>query len=196
MRAIYGAVNRDFAENGFSDFMGIDYVGGFDRRFADLDDEARSHLYAMLGRAPDLPERLLNEARDLLRRVGIDDSGDRSETARQIMCQARAAAAASFADPAVQDMANRMAIAAAILRPLGMVTSSPFQAVSRAAAATFAPTGADVTADPEQWHQEDGKNEKAERQRYARMTSVGGGRGVYEPQAKGPRTRNRDRSYR
>lgn len=78
MRAIYGAVNRDFADNGFSDFLGIDYVGGFDRRFADLDDEARVHLYAMLGRAPDLPEHLLNEARDLLRRVGIEDSGDRS----------------------------------------------------------------------------------------------------------------------
>lgn len=86
MRAIYGAVNRDFADNGFSDFLGLEYVGGFERRFADLDDEARAHLYAMLGRAPDLPEHLLNEARDLLHRVGIDDSGDRSEAARQIMC--------------------------------------------------------------------------------------------------------------
>jgi hypothetical protein len=65
MRAIYGAVNRDFADNGFSDFLGIDYVGGFHRRFADLDDEARGHLYAMFGRAPDLPKDLLNEARDL-----------------------------------------------------------------------------------------------------------------------------------
>lgn len=140
--------------------------------FADLDDEARGHLYAMLGRAPDLPEQLLNEARDLLRRVGIDDSGDRSETARQIMCQARAAAAASFADPALQDMANRMAIAAAIMRPLGVVTSSPLQAVSPAAAATSAPTAANVAADPEQWDEEDGEDEKVERQRYARMTPL------------------------
>ncbi len=172
MRAIYGAVNRDFADNGFSDFLGIDYVGGFDRRFADLDEEARGHLYAMLGRAPDLPEHLLTEARDLLRRVGIDDSGDRSERARQIMCQARAAAAASFADPALQDMANRMAIAAAIMRPLGVVTSSPLQAVAPAAAATSAPTAANVAADPEQWDEEDGEDEKAERQRYARMTPL------------------------
>jgi integrase len=172
MRAIYGAVNRDFAANGFGDFLGIDYVGGFDRRFADLDDEARGHLYAMLGRAPDLPEQLLNEARDLLRRVGIDDSGDRSETARQIMCQARAAAAASFADPALQDVANRMAIAAAIMRPLGVVTSSSLQAVAPAAAATSAPTEANVAADPEQWDEEDGEDEKVERQRYARMTPL------------------------
>lgn len=172
MRAIYGAVNRDFAENGFGDFLGIDYVGGFDRRFADLDDEARGHLYPMLGRAPDLPEHLLNEARDLLRRVGIDDFGDRSEAARQIMCQARAAAAASFADPALQDMANRMAIAAAIMRPLSAVTSSPLQAVASAAAATFAPIPANVATDPEQWREEDGENEKAERQRYARMTPL------------------------
>lgn len=171
MRAIYGAVNREFADNGFSDFLGIDYVGGFDRRFADLDEEARGHLYAMLGRAPDLPEHLLTEARDLLRRVGIDDSGDRSERARQIMCQARAAAAASFADPALQDMANRMAIAAAIMRPLGVVTSSPLQAVAPAAAATSAPTAVNVAADPEQWDEEDG-DEKAERQRYARMTPL------------------------
>ena len=172
MRAIYGAVNRDFAANGFGDFLGIDYVGGFDRRFADLDDEARGHLYAMLGRAPDLPEQLLNEARDLLRRVGIDDSGDRSETARQIMCQARAAAAASFADPALQDVANRMAIAAAIMRPLGVVTSSSLQAVAPAAAATSAPTEANVAADPEQWDEEDGEDEEVERQRYARMTPL------------------------
>ena len=54
----------------------------------------------MFGRAPDLPKDLLNEARDLLNRVGIDEVGDRGEAARQIMCQARAAAAASYADPA------------------------------------------------------------------------------------------------
>ncbi|MEK9210956.1 integrase [Sphingomonas sp. 2378] len=172
MRAIYGAVNRDFAANGFGDFLGIDYVGGFDRRFADLDDEARGHLYAMLGRAPDLPEHLRNEARDLLRRVGIDDSDGRSEAARQIMCQARAAAASSYADPVLQDMANRMAVAAAIIRPLGMVAPSHSQTVAPTAGVTSVPTAANVAADPEQWDEEDGEDEKAERQRYARMTPL------------------------
>lgn len=86
------------------------------------------------------------------------------------MCQARAAAAASFADPALQDMANRMAIAAAVMRPLSVVTSSSLQAVAPAAAATSAPTAANVMANPEQWDEDDGEDEKAERQRYARMT--------------------------
>ena len=36
-------------------------VDGFERRFADLDDQACEHLYAMLGRARDPPEHLLNE---------------------------------------------------------------------------------------------------------------------------------------
>ncbi|MDQ1156410.1 integrase [Sphingomonas sp. SORGH_AS 950] len=172
MRAIYSAVNRDFADNGFTDFLGIDYVGGFDRRFADLDDEARGHLYAMLGRTPELPEHLLNEARDLLRCVGVDDSGDRSEAARQIMCQARAAAAASYGDPALQDMANRMAVAATIMRSLGAAAPSPAQIVAPTPAAMSAQTAANVAADPEQWDEEDGEDEKAERQRYARMSPL------------------------
>ncbi len=51
MLGIYAALNADFAVNGFGDYMGIDYVGSFDERFASLDDEARSHLSAMLSRA-------------------------------------------------------------------------------------------------------------------------------------------------
>lgn len=172
MRAIYGAANRDFADNGFSDFLGIDYVGGFDRRFADLDDEARGHLYAMFGRAPDLPKDLLNEARDLLNRMGIDDVGDRGEAARQIMCQARAAAAASYADPALQDMANRMAVAAAIMRPLGVVTPSPVEPLAPPPPALSVPTAVNVPADTGQWQDEDGEDEQAEQLRYARMTPL------------------------
>ncbi|WP_293878234.1 MULTISPECIES: hypothetical protein [unclassified Sphingomonas] len=66
-------------------------------------------------------------------------------------------------------MANRMAVAVAIMRPLGVVTPSPVQTVAPVAAATSAPTAANVAADPEQWNEED---EKAERQRYARMSPL------------------------
>ena len=172
MRAIYGAVNRDFADNGFSDFLNINYVGGFDRRFADLDDEARGHLYAMLGRAPDLPEHLLTEASDLLRRVGIDDGGDRSEAARQIMCQARASAASSYADPTLQDIANRMAVAAATMLSLGGVSPSPVQSVAPHPPTAPMPMALNIPTDTEQWRDEEGEDEKAERQRYARMTPL------------------------
>lgn len=114
MLAIYAAVNGDFAINGFADYMGIDYVGSFDRRFAGLDDEARGHLSAMLGRAGDLPTNLLAEARSLMNRVGIAANDDRTQNARRIMCEARAVAAATYADPAVRDTASALALVQAL----------------------------------------------------------------------------------
>lgn len=93
--------------------------------------------------------------------MGVYDSGDRSEAARQIMCQARAVAAASYADPALQDMANRMAVAATIVRLLGAAAPSPAQIVAPTPAPMFAQTAANVAADPEQWDEEDGEDEKA-----------------------------------
>src|SRR3546814_3601147 len=41
MLSIYAAFNGDFIANGFDDYMGIDYIGSFDKRFPSLDDEAR-----------------------------------------------------------------------------------------------------------------------------------------------------------
>lgn len=114
MLAIYAALNGDFAANGFADYMGIDYVGGFDRRFSNLDEEARGHLSALLGRADDLPKNLLGEARGLLGRVGIPANDDRAENARRIMCEARAVAAATYGDPAVRDTASALALFGAL----------------------------------------------------------------------------------
>ncbi|NJR79888.1 integrase [Sphingomonas corticis] len=114
MLAIYAALNGDFAVNGFADYMGIDYVGGFDQRFAGLDDEARGHLGALLGRAGDLPANLLAEARALMDRVGIAATGYRAENARRIMCEARAVAAATYDDPAVRDTASALALVRAL----------------------------------------------------------------------------------
>jgi integrase len=110
MLAIYAAVNGDFAVNGFADYMGIDYVGSFDQRFAGLVDEARGHLSAILDRAGDLPANLLGEARALLSRVGIPANDGRAENARRIMCEARAVAAATYDDPAVRDTASALAL--------------------------------------------------------------------------------------
>lgn len=114
MLAIYAAINGDFAVNGFADYMGIDYVGAFDQRFASLDDEARSHLGALLGRAGDLPANLLAEARALMDRVGIAATSDRAENARRIMCEARAVAAATYDDPVVRDTASALALVRAL----------------------------------------------------------------------------------
>ena len=51
-------------------------VGGFERRFADLDDQSCEHLFAMLGRARDPPEHLLNKGAGPVALRGIDDPGD------------------------------------------------------------------------------------------------------------------------
>ena len=110
MLAIYAALNGDFATNGFADYMGIDYVGGFDQRFAALDDESRSNLSAILGRAGDLPGNLLAEATALLGHVGISASDDRAQYARRLMCEARALAAATYNDPVVRDTAGALAL--------------------------------------------------------------------------------------
>lgn len=114
MLAIYAALNGDFALHGFADYMGIDYVGGFDQRFSALDDESRSHLSAILGRAGDLPGNLLAEATALLGRVGIPASDDRAQNARRVMCEARALAAATYNDPSVRDTAGALALLQAL----------------------------------------------------------------------------------
>lgn len=55
MLSIYAAFNGDFIANGFDDYMGIDYIWSFDKRFPSLDDEARADLYEMLSQAGDVP---------------------------------------------------------------------------------------------------------------------------------------------
>ena len=82
MLSIYAAFNGDFIASGFDDYMGIDYIGSFDKRFPSLDDEARANLYAMLSQAGDVPGNLLNEAKALLERLGIEPAADRIEIAR------------------------------------------------------------------------------------------------------------------
>jgi hypothetical protein len=84
MLAIYEAFNRDFAVNGFDGYMDVDYVGSFDKRFASLNQEARDHLRAMLSRAGDIPDNLLREAEDALRRVGLPSTPERAHGARRM----------------------------------------------------------------------------------------------------------------
>lgn len=114
MLAIYAAINGDFAANGFNDYMGIDYIGGFDRRFASLDEEARGNLLVMLSRAGDLPANLIEEARDVLRRVGIPATADRLELARRIICEARMVAAGTYEDPGLRSSVEIMAMVTAL----------------------------------------------------------------------------------
>ncbi len=124
MLGIYAALNADFAVNGFGDYMSIGYVGAFDERFANLDDEARGHLNAMLSRAGDLPAKLLTEARDLLGRVGIAADGDRIENARRIMCEARATAAATYNDPAIRGAADVMALFTTLAKGIAPISAT------------------------------------------------------------------------
>ncbi|WP_076072309.1 integrase [Sphingomonas montana] len=116
MLRIYAALNNDFAMNGFSDYMGIDYVGGFDQRFAGLDDEAREHLSAMLNRAGDLPASMLAEARDLLGSVRLAVTDDRLENARRVMCEARAMIAKAYDEPSARSLADTLSVVAALVR--------------------------------------------------------------------------------
>lgn len=120
MLNIYAAINGDFAVNGFVDYMGIDYVGSFDQRFAGLDEESRHHLQALLARAGDLPGNLRTEAGDLLGLLDISPSEGRLENTRRIMCEARAIAAATYNDPAIRGTADALALMAA----LGSTTTS------------------------------------------------------------------------
>ncbi|VXC74842.1 integrase [Sphingomonas sp. AX6] len=116
MLSIYAALNADFAVNGFDDYMDIGYVGGFNERFSNLDDESRAHLIAMLSRSGDLPKTLFSEAQKLLGRVDIAVTGDRAENARRIMCEARAIAAATYTDPNVRGAANAVALMATLVK--------------------------------------------------------------------------------
>jgi integrase len=160
MLAIYAALNGDFAVNGFADYMGIDYVGGFEQRFSGLDEEARGHLSAILGRGDDLPGNLLGEARGLLSRVGIPATDDRAENARRIMCEARAVAAATYGDPAVRDTASALALLGVLA---GSVAPSPVKPV-----ATIDPTPATAAAAPPS----PSSALTTEQQRHAAMTAV------------------------
>lgn len=159
MLAIYAALNGDFAVNGFADYMGIDYVGGFDQRFSGLDEEARSHLSAILGRAGDLPNNLLAEARSLMSRVGIPATEDRADNARRIMCEARAVAAATYDDPSVRDAASALALFGALA---GSIVPSPANSV---AAPHPTPEAASAPPSPP-------SGLTSEQQRHAAMTAV------------------------
>lgn len=116
MLSIYAAFNGDFIANGFDDYMGIDYIGSFDKRFPSLDDEARANLYAMLSQAGDVPGNLLNEAKALLERLDIEPAADRIEIARQIMCGARLTAAATYDSPEVRAIEHSLALMNALGR--------------------------------------------------------------------------------
>lgn len=154
MLAIYAALNGDFAANGFADYMGIDYVGGFDRRFSGLEDEARGHLSAILGRADDLPEKLLGEARGLLSRAGIATTDDRAENARRIMCEARAVAAATYGDPAVRDTASALALFGALAGNVMAFPNNPVATIDPvpATAAAAPPSPPSVLTTEQQRH--------------------------------------------
>ena len=114
MLSIYAALNTDFAVNGFADYLGIDYVGSFDKRFASLGEDDRNLLYSLLNRMENLPDNLKGEATDLLNRCGIAPSSDRIEIARRIMCEARAVAAATYEDPAIRNASNAAALLSAL----------------------------------------------------------------------------------
>ncbi len=124
MLAIYEAANSDFARQGFAGYMDVDYVGAFDERFAELDRDARRHLFAMLSRLDDVPGNLLNEAADALQRAGIADDDERRQLARRIVCEARATAVRLYRD----EDAQRVVAAAsgmAALMPRPNVTAAP-----------------------------------------------------------------------
>lgn len=169
MLGIYAALNADFAVNGFSDYMGIDYVGSFDERFACLDDEARGHLSAMLSRAGDLPTNLLTEAQNLLGRVGIAAHGDRIENARRVMCEARAIAAATYNDPAIRGTADVLALMATLAKTgapaIATLPTMPIAAAQATAAVppTVVPVAPPVLANAALTD---------EQQRFAAMTPV------------------------
>ncbi|MGZ0071786.1 integrase [Sphingobium limneticum] len=120
MLSIYAALNGDFATNGFSDYLGMDYVGAFDTRFGHLDDTARRNLYAMLGRSGNLPANLASEAADLLKLLGIAQSPERIEIARRLMCEARCVAAATFDDPTMRATGDLATLFSTLLPQAGV----------------------------------------------------------------------------
>lgn len=125
MLSIYAAFNGDFIANGFDDYMGIDYIGSFDKRFPSLDDEARANLYAMLSQAGDVPGNLLNEAKALLERLGIEPATDRIAIARQVMCAARLTAAATYDNPEVRAIEHSLALMNALGQASPPVSVAP-----------------------------------------------------------------------
>jgi hypothetical protein len=69
-------------------------------------------------------------------------------------------------------MANRIAVAAAIMRPLGVATPLPVEPLAPPPPALSVPTAVNVPANTGQWQDEDGEDEQAEQLRYARMTPL------------------------
>lgn len=124
MLSTYAAFNADFVANGFGDYMNVDYVGHFHDRFAMLEKEDRDNLYQMLSWAGDVPDNLLNEAIDLLKKNGIPPSQKRAELARRIICESRMVAAAVDGESTVYALEKLLALVASLV-PTGSPNLHP-----------------------------------------------------------------------